>query len=145
MDMNVAYVARFRMHRVRGNMARAVCALSQREFDRFVLEHQLGEERLPQLTMPPYFEAAKSDGWCLLAVGGAKFDVLDGPFNMRDDHTGQRRGEIAMLEGRHGNLWGLAIFCRHGEDEDTFAARVRMARIMRDVVPMFTGEVTEDA
>ena len=119
---------------------------------RTALDLRMGGVDIPPLKLPDDFEAAKTDGWCLIARRGGALAVVNCPLNVRDDKTGETVGEVAVLEARRPSaiqpetpyvtevqmgppgapdLWGLVVFARMGELPDDFAQRVRLAMITR--------------
>lgn len=104
----------------------------------FCCQLRLLEDAVPQrFEVPDHVEAARLEGWACIGRGaGAMAAAVEGalPLNLRDDAAaGEAVGEIAAVESRSGDLWALLLWRREGEDDETWAARVRAGLLTRRV------------
>ena len=84
-------------------------------------------EILRAFQLPPEVEGQRIDGWCCIGRGHGRYaSTAEPPCNLRDE-TGRVLGEVAMFQARGDDLWALVLWRVEGEDDETWAARVRGA------------------
>lgn len=118
----------FRVRRAYSGITTTMLTMPPALFQETCRRLYLLETTMPNLQIPPDVEAAREDGWCLLMPGGASFAGTPVPLTMRDDDTREVQGSVVQVEARGADLWGLLVFAKAGESDETFAARCRVAR-----------------